>query len=294
MKYIETECKSMLVKSRLPDTDYVINPYTGCEFGCSYCYASFMGRFVGQGIERWGDYVFVKTNGVEVLSKELRRLSQESRQKTILLSSVTDAWQGAERKYRISRGVIEQLVQVAYPGSVSILTKSPIILDDAALIARLPRAEVGVTVTSTDDALSRLLEVRAPSASRRIHTLEQLNRHGIKTYAFVGPLLPHFRYLPDKLDELFARIADTGTREVYVELVNASRYIRTRLDSAFGRGDQWLRSAYAEVDEQIHRAALADIVTGIVQRRGLVLRLGRVIDHRQEAGKTRTIPIVRA
>lgn len=294
MKYIETQCKSMLVKSRLPDTDYVINPYTGCEFGCSYCYASFMGRFNGQGIENWGNYVFVKTNGVEVLREELLRLSQNSRKKTILLSSVTDAWQGAERKYRISRGVIEQLVQVAYPGSVSILTKSPIILDDAKLIASLPRAEVGVTVTSTDDALSRLLEVRAPSATRRIHTLEQLNHHGIKTYAFVGPLLPHFRYFPEKLDELFARIADTGTREVYVELVNASRYIRTRLDNAFGRGDQLLRSAYAEVDEQIHRVALADIVTGIVQRRGLVLRLGRVIDHQKEAEKARVIPIISA
>jgi DNA repair photolyase len=294
MKYIETECKSMLVKSRLPDTDYVVNPYTGCEFGCSYCYASFMGRFVGQGIESWGQYVFVKANGVDVFGRELQRLSQEARQKTILLSSVTDAWQGAERKYRISRGVVGHLVQAAYPGTVSILTKSPVILDDAAMIARLPKVEVGVTVTSTDDTLSRLLEVRAPSATRRIHTLEQLNRHGIKTYAFVGPLLPHFRYLPDKLDELFARIADTGTREVYVELVNASRYIRTRLDSAFGRGDQLLRSAYAEVDEQVHRAALAEIVTDIVQRRGLILRLGRVIDHRSETRMARTIPIVPA
>jgi DNA repair photolyase len=119
MDYQEIEAKSVLTQSKLPDADFVVNPYTGCEFGCAYCYASFMGRFVNEPIGNWGNYLYVKKNAVEVFERELKRLSPDQRTASILLSSVTDPYQGAESRFRLTRGILEVLVRESYPGLVS-------------------------------------------------------------------------------------------------------------------------------------------------------------------------------
>ena len=98
----EIIAKSILVPSKLPECDFVINPYTGCRFGCSYCYASFMGRFVDKPISEWGNYVYAKINAPELLKKETMKLKDKGKGKTILLSSVTDPFQGLEAKYKLS------------------------------------------------------------------------------------------------------------------------------------------------------------------------------------------------
>src|SRR3989344_9317653 len=97
----EIKAKSILVPSKLPGCDYVINCYTGCRFGCSYCYASFMGRFVDKKVSDWGEYVFAKINVPQLLEKELLKLKNKGKGKTILLSSVTDPFQGVEAKYKL-------------------------------------------------------------------------------------------------------------------------------------------------------------------------------------------------
>ena len=75
MKVVEIEAKSILVRSKLPDAEYVVNPYTGCVFGCHYCYASFAGRFVGEPIGNWGNYVYAKINAVPLFEVELARVA---------------------------------------------------------------------------------------------------------------------------------------------------------------------------------------------------------------------------
>src|SRR5438046_7862039 len=229
MKGVEIEAKSIRVRSKLPDAEYAVNPYTGCVFGCHYCYASFAGRFVGEPIGDWGNYVYAKINAVPLFEVELAKLRRAGRAPSILLSSVTDAYQGAEKKYRLTRGILGVLAREPYPGVVSILTKSPLVLRDADLLATIPRAHVGLTVTTTDDRLSRFLEVRAPLASRRLRTLAELHAAGIQTYAFLGPLLPHFRYDPGAMDAAFAGIAQTGVSSVFVEHINLRPYIKRRL-----------------------------------------------------------------
>jgi DNA repair photolyase len=275
----EIEAKSILVRSKLPDTDYVVNPYTGCVFGCHYCYASFAGRFVGEPIGNWGNYVYAKINAVPLFEKELANLRKAGRAPSILLSSVTDAYQGAERKYRLTRGILETLAREPYPGVVGILTKSPLVLRDADLLAAIPRAHVGLTVTTTDDRLSRFLEMRAPLGSRRLETLAELNRRGIETYAFVGPLLPHFRYDRGALDALFGGLAHAGVRSLYVEHINLRPYIQQRMQRALRSAPPEVQAVYRDAGTDGHRRALDAIVADLLAKHGLTLRLSRVIYH---------------
>lgn len=279
MRVAEVEAKSLLVASKLPDADYVINPYTGCAFGCSYCYASFMGRYVGEDIAAWGDYVYVKTNAVEIARRDINALKPEKRNSTVLLSSVTDPYQGVESKYRLTRGILEALVEVQWPGTVGILTKSPLVTRDIDVFKQLPRPSVGLTVTTTDDSISKWLEVRAPKASARLTALRQLCEAGIPVYAFVGPLLPHFRWQPEMLNELFASLAATGVREVYVEHMNLKPYIRSRLEPRLESESEAVRDSYLAARKDDHRAALTELVNELMQRHGLGLRLDEVIYH---------------
>ena len=282
MKIQEMEAKSVLVQSKLPDADYVVNPYTGCEFGCLYCYASFMGRFVNEPIDNWGDYVYIKTNAVSVFENELRRWSPERRMASILLSSVTDPYHGVESKYRLTRGILEVLAREAYPGVVSILTKSPLVLRDVDVLHRILHLEVGMTVTTTDDQLSRFLEVRAPLASRRLKTLQQLHAEGINTYAFVGPLLPHFRYQPALLEELFASLAAAGVQSVYVEHMNLKPYIKKRLWETLQHESAEVQAVYSGASTTLHRQVLDGMVAELIGKYKLTLKLNEVLYHNQE------------
>jgi len=276
------EAKTVLVRSKLPGAEFVVNPYTGCAFGCQYCYASFIGRFVGEQVDNWGNYVYAKINAVSVFEAELARVRRDGRAPSILLSSVTDPYQGVEKKYRLTRGILEALAREPYPGVVSILTKSPMVLRDVDLLRQLPRAEVGLTVTTTDDRLSRFLEVRAPLASRRLRTLAELHAAGIQTYAFLGPLLPHFRYDPGALDAAFAGIAQTGVSSVFVEHSNLRPYIKRRLLHALKPEPPDVQQVYLDASTEEHRQALDTMISGLLEKHRLKLRLNAVLYHNQD------------
>ena len=93
-----------------------------------------------------------------------------------------------------------------YQGRVSILTKSPNVLDDLETLKKIKNAEVGLSITTSDDALSRQLDAKAPLARARLETLRKLTDAGVKSYVFVGPFLPHMYLRPELIDELFAGI----------------------------------------------------------------------------------------
>ena len=283
MRVIKTTAKSIITDSKLPDADCVINPYTGCAFGCSYCYASFMGRFVDEPIGEWGNYVYVKTNAVDLVHDQLNTMSAEKRQRSILLSSVTDPYQGVESKYRLTRGILEALVQHQYPGLVGILTKSPLVTRDIDMLLQLSNTEVGLTVTTTDDTVSKWLEVRAPIASRRLRALSQLSEAGLHVYAFVGPLLPHFIERSDLLDALLGSIADAGVREVYIEQMNLKQYIRQRLDRVLEKESDDVQAAYVSARSDSHREALNAIIQELLTKHGLRLRMDQVLYHNQNS-----------
>jgi DNA repair photolyase len=179
----EIDVQTVLSKSGIPGVDYCINPYVGCFNGCRYCYATFMKRYTGHR-EAWGSFVDVKVNGPEVLHRQIRKAPKGK----VMISSVTDPYQPTEEKYRLTRQCLGILLRYQFP--VDILTKSPLVLRDVDLIKEFKEIEVGITVTTDDETIKGIFEPQAPSIDTRIHTLKTLYENGVKTYAFIGPLLP--------------------------------------------------------------------------------------------------------
>lgn len=195
----EKTVKSILSESGIPGIDYCINPYVGCFHGCRYCYATFMKRYTGH-TEEWGSFVDVKINAPEILQRQMKRAARGN----IIISSVTDAYQPVEAKYKITRQCLEVLLPYQFP--IDILTKSPLVLRDMDLIKRFKNIEVGITITTDNEAIRKVFEPHAPSIDTRIQALKALHDNGITTYAFIAPILP---MNPETLSERIRLYADS-------------------------------------------------------------------------------------
>lgn len=179
----EVQAKSVLSRSGIERISYTINPYTGCSHGCRYCYATFMKKYTGHS-EAWGDFVDAKVNAPELLEKQLSRAARG----TIILSSVTDPYQKLEAKYALTRACLDVLRDYDFP--VEVLTKSPLVLRDADIMTDFREIEVGFTITTDDNRISRIFEPGAPSVGQRLEALRRLHEKGLRTFVFVGPVLP--------------------------------------------------------------------------------------------------------
>ena len=177
----EVHAKSILSASQV--YPYVINPYTGCQHGCSYCYARFMKRFTGHR-EPWGAFVDVKVNAAELLKREILK----KRPARVWISGVCDPYQPLEARYKLTRQCLEILVQNDWP--VIVQTRSPLVLRDLDVLTAARDLEVGLSVTTADDGIRKRFEPAAPSIGERLRALEQLHRRGIRTYAMIAPMLP--------------------------------------------------------------------------------------------------------
>ncbi len=205
----EIKCKTILTKTKLPGCDYVINPYRGCMMGCVYCYARFTKRFSNHS-EKWGTYVDVKINSVEVLKEQIKK----TKKGIVFLSSVTDAYQPIERKYQLTRKILEVLLKHQFP--VSILTKSSLVLRDLDLFKKFEDIVVGMTITSLGNSIKNF-EPLASLPEDRVKTLKTLHDNGIKTYAHVGPILPYFTDLK-KIFSALEGVVD----EIWLESFNTT------------------------------------------------------------------------
>jgi DNA repair photolyase len=177
----EVQAKTILSKSKV--YPYVVNPYTGCQHGCSYCYARFMKRVTGHR-EPWGGFVDVKINAPDVLRVEIRR----KKRGRVWVSGVCDPYQPLEATYRLTRQCLEILARNSWP--VILQTRSPLVLRDIDIIRGARDFEVGFSVTTADDSIRKLFEPDAPPIGERIRALGELHDAGIRTYAMIAPVLP--------------------------------------------------------------------------------------------------------
>lgn len=195
MKISEVLCKSALVKSRIYGVDYAVNPYTGCEHNCVYCYATFMKRYSNHK-EAWGEFVDVKVNAPTVLKKQMKR----TKKGRVLFSSVTDAYQPVEKQYEITRKCLEQVVNTSF--FVSILTKSSLVTRDIDVLQQIT-CEVGFTFTTLDDAVKSVFEPKSSSVPERLTALQKVHEAGIPTYAFFGPVIPGLSDSQESIKSMF-------------------------------------------------------------------------------------------
>jgi len=301
MKITKTEAKSILTKTTLPGADYVVNPYSGCAFGCTYCYADFTRRFSGHIKDKWGEYIDIKINAPQLLDKEIKLLQKRIKANkettfrnpkgpVILFSSVTDPYQGAEAKYLVTRECLEVLIKNDFQGEVSILTKSPLVARDTDLFKRLKNVSVGMTITSTDDNISKLIEKQAPIASIRLRALKQLNVEGLDTYACVNPLLPHFADQEYQLRELFSAIQDSGTDKMYIEHLNLSGAKRSRLHKELNdKLDKKVFEKFWLSQTDKYKRELEQVVYKLTKELGIEILGGGVFDHETIKGKTKFV-----
>lgn len=209
----EILCKSVLSKSGISSVDYAVNPYVGCQHACVYCYARFMKRFTGHG-EEWGEFVDVRINSPQVLAKELLT----SARGIVMLSSVTDPYQPLDKKYELTRKCLQKLLMYQFP--ITILTKSSLVLRDLDLLTKFSSCEVGFTITTLVDDDRKKIEPNSSPVEERLAALKELNQKGVKTYAFLGPMLPCITDDDENLKNLIKSFAETKVNYVLVDRLN--------------------------------------------------------------------------
>jgi DNA repair photolyase len=151
--------------------------------GCVYCYARFMKAYTGHK-EPWGHFIDIKINAPKLIPKSIGKYKDKS----ILMSSVTDPYHPAEIKYKLTRKILEKLI--CLQPNLNILTKSGLVLRDIDLLKQFKKCLVTISLSILDEKIRRQLEPLAASAEKRIKALRQLHRAGLKTAIFISPILP--------------------------------------------------------------------------------------------------------
>jgi DNA repair photolyase len=213
--YQEIRCRSALNRVKgMPFMKWTLNPYRGCTHGCHYCFAR---RYQTQLELNAGDdfasVIFVKTNFVQVLRRELDRPSWAK--ENIGFGTATDPYQPIEGTYKISRGVLEALRDAATP--VGIVTKGPMIVRDADLLQDLSErttCRVHISIPTVDEDAWEKLEPGVAHPAQRLRAVRQLVDAGIDCGVLMAPIVPGFSTHPAKIERTIKAIAESGARSV--------------------------------------------------------------------------------
>ena len=218
VEYFTLETRSLLSRvvsgRNLPFT-WAINPYRGCEFACKYCYARYTHEFMElrDGVE-FERKIFIKQHAAELLRAELKRVK---RGEEIAIGTATDPYQPAERRFEITRAILEELSR--HSGlEIGIVTKSNLVTRDAEILRRIGernRIFVNVTVTTVDVELARKLEPRAPRPDLRLEAVRQLNLAGVDAGVICAPVLPEITDRPSDLEALVKAASEAAAKYIF-------------------------------------------------------------------------------
>jgi DNA repair photolyase len=241
IRYFGTFAKTILNRPETTGMDFwSINPYVGCALGCAYCYARYAHGYAFEReamsnpdrVEVTRDFremipwlaferrILVKENAPDVLRKTLRQGSDRHlaliKGEWLTIGTATDPYQPAERRFRITRSILEVLAD--HPGlRITIITKSPLVTRDIDVMQRILRhssLHVHVSLITVDRELARLIEPRAPTPEARLRAITRLRDAGITASVNVMPILPGITDSPEQLNALVREIGKTGATYV--------------------------------------------------------------------------------
>ena len=218
-RYQEITCRSALNPVKGMPFAWTLNPYRGCTHGCHYCFARrYQTQFeLGPGDE-FSSLIFVKVNFPEVLRRELDRPAWAREQ--VALGTATDPYQPIEGHYKLTRRTIEALIAGRTP--VGIVTKGPMIVRDADLLAQLSRVAkctVCVSVPTVDEAAWRALEPGTAHPLQRLRAVRTLREAGVNAGVLMAPIVPGFTTQSAKLEATIKACADHGAAFVGANLL---------------------------------------------------------------------------
>jgi DNA repair photolyase len=276
LEFIEVEARSII--NTLPDGNplpfrHTINAYRGCSHACTFCFARPTHEYLG--FDRGADFeskIVVKVNAPELLRSQLGKgWSVEG----IAMGTNTDPYQPAEGKYRLTRRLVEVLVEHRNPFSV--LTKSSLALRDLDLFVEAARHDlvhVDFSIGTLDDAVWRQTEPGTPHPRRRIEAVRRLNDAGVPSGVLMAPILPGLSDRPEQLDAVVEAAIDAGARFVAPILLHLRRGVRDHYL-------EWLRTAHPELLDRYlalypragyarpeHRKALSRLIAELVAGHG--------------------------
>ncbi len=218
VEYFTLPSKSLLnrcvSKRQMPFT-WTINPYRGCEFGCRYCYARYTHEFMEMrdGME-FEQKIYVKQHAADLLRQELRKVKPHE---SIALGTATDPYQPAERRYEVTRAILEEFSR--HRGyELGIVTKSNLVARDLDLliqVAQSNRLSIHITITTLDVNLARILEPRAPRPDLRLDAVRVLAQSGIRIGISCSPVVPGITDSPGDLEALIRAAAESGADYVF-------------------------------------------------------------------------------
>lgn len=236
--------KTILTRNQSPDLPFSVslNPYRGCEHGCVYCFArpshAYLGLSPGLDFET---RLYAKTNAAELLRRELAHTNYQPL--PIALGVNTDAYQPCERELRLTRHCLEVLHECDHP--VGMITKSALIerdIDVLQAMAQKNLAAVAITITTLDHRISRILEPRAASPTRRLQTIERLAKAGIPTMVSVAPIIPFIT--EQEIEKVLSAAADAGATAAGYTVVRLPWEINPLFQ-------EWLQTHFPERAERV-------------------------------------------
>ncbi len=222
--------------------DYTLNPYSGCSFGCTYCYAAFFSRTEEQK-KNWGYWVQVKENALQLLMKFRKKPLIG---KTIYMSSVTDPYQPIERELNLTRSLLKELSDF-HQARLVIQTRSPIVTRDIDLFKRFKAIQVNMTITTDSENVRKVFEPLCPSNTSRLKAIKEVNDAGINSCITMTPLLP-----VENAEAFAIKLKETGIKKFIVQPFHSDKgkFIAGTREAAMNliKELNWTSEKYKEVE----------------------------------------------